>query len=83
MGPYEVGAPLGAGAMGEVYCACDTTLNRDVALEVLPELFALDPDRQARFKREAQMLATLNHPNIAAINGLEAAIPLPGSGQAV
>ena len=57
--------------MGEVYRACDTKLNREVALKVLPELFALDPDRLARFTREAQMLATLNHPNIAAIYGLE------------
>ena len=57
--------------MGEVYRARDTNLNRDVALKVLPELFALDPDRLARFKREAQVLATLNHPNIAAIYGLE------------
>jgi serine/threonine-protein kinase len=53
--------------MGEVYRARDTNLNRDVALKVLPELFALDPDRLARFKREAQVLASLNHPNIAAI----------------
>ncbi len=82
VGPYEIVAPLGAGAMGEVYRACDTTLNRDVALKMLPELFALDPDRLARFTREAQLLATLNHPNIAAIYGLEAAIPSPGSGQA-
>ena len=57
--------------MGEVYRARDTKLNRDVALKVLPERFALDPDRLARFKREAQLLATLNHPNIAAIYGLE------------
>ena len=71
VGPYEIVAPLGAGAMGEVYRACDTKLNRDVALKVLPELFALDPDRLARFTREAQLLATLNHPNIAAIYGLE------------
>ena len=71
VGPYEIGATLGVGAMGEVYRACDTNLNRDVALKVLPELFALDPDRLARFKREAQLLATLNHPNIAAIYGLE------------
>ncbi len=71
VGPYEIIAPLGAGAMGEVYRACDTKLNREVALKVLPELFALDPDRRARFKREAQLLATLNHPNIAAIYGLE------------
>ena len=71
LGPYEVTAPIGAGGMGEVYRAHDTTLNRDVALKVLPELFALDPDRLARFKREAQVLAALNHPNIAAIYGFE------------
>jgi eukaryotic-like serine/threonine-protein kinase len=71
IGSYDVVAPLGAGAMGEVYRARDTKLNRDVALKVLPELFALDADRLARFKREAQMLASLNHPNIAAIYGLE------------
>ena len=57
--------------MGEVYRAHDTKLNRDVALKVLPEPFALDPDRLARFKREAQLLASLNHPNIAAIHGFE------------
>ena len=57
--------------MGEVYRASDTKLNRDVALKVLPERFVLDPDRSARFRREAQLLATLNHPNIAAIYGLE------------
>jgi serine/threonine-protein kinase len=82
VGPYEIVAALGAGAMGEVYRACDTTLNRDVALKVLPERFALDPDRSARFTREAQMLATLNHPNIAAIYGLEESNPSPGSGRA-
>ena len=71
VGPYEVVAPLGAGAMGEVYRASDTKLNRPVALKVLPERFALDPDRAARFTREAQLLATLNHPNIGAIYGLE------------
>ena len=59
--------------MGEVYRAHDTRLNRDVALKILPEVFALDPDRLARFKREAQVLASLNHPNIAAIYGLEEA----------
>jgi eukaryotic-like serine/threonine-protein kinase len=57
VGPYEIVAPLGAGAMGEVYRARDTKLNRDVALKVLPERFALDPDRSARFTREAQLLA--------------------------
>ena len=71
IGPYDIVAPLGAGAMGEVYRAHDTTLNRDVALKVLPELFAVDADRLARFTREAQVLASLNHPNIAAIYGLE------------
>jgi serine/threonine-protein kinase len=71
VGHYEIVAPLGAGTMGEVYRACDTKLRRDVALKVLPELFALDPDRVARFNREAQVLATLNHQNIATIHGLE------------
>ncbi len=72
LGPYEVLSALGAGGMGEVYRARDATLNRDVALKVLPDGFALDPDRLARFKREAQVLASLNHPNIAAIYGFEA-----------
>ena len=71
VGPYEIVAPLGAGAMGEVYRARDTKLNRDVALKVLPPLFARDPDRRARFAREAHLLATLSHPNISAIYGLE------------
>ena len=71
IGSYEVLSVLGAGAMGEVYRARDTRLQRDVALKVLPEIFALDADRLARFKREAQMLAALNHPNIAAIYGFE------------
>jgi serine/threonine-protein kinase len=71
LGPYEVLAPLGAGGMGEVYRAKDTRLKRDVAVKVLPEAFARDPDRMARFTREAQMLASLNHPNIAAIYGVE------------
>ena len=71
VGSYEVVALLGAGGMGEVYRARDTRLGRDVALKILPEAFALDPDRLARFQREAQVLASLNHPNIAAIHGLE------------
>ena len=71
LGPYEVSALLGAGGMGEVYRARDTKLNRDVALKILPEAFALDGDRIARFRREAQVLASLNHPNIAAIYGFE------------
>ncbi len=71
IGIYQVLSPLGAGGMGEVYRARDTKLNRDVALKVLPEAFAADPQRMARFEREAQVLASLNHPNIAAIYGLE------------
>src|ERR1700726_587149 len=71
IGPYEIICQLGAGGMGEVYRAKDTTLNRDVAIKVLPDLFASDPDRLARFTREAQTLAALNHPHIAAIYGLE------------
>ena len=71
LGPYEVIALLGSGGMGEVYRAHDTNLGRDVALKVLPTAFALDPGRLARFKREAQVLAALNHPHIAAIYGLE------------
>ncbi len=71
LGAYEIRAALGAGGMGEVYRARDTKLSRDVALKLLPELFASDPDRLARFQREAQLLASLNHPNIAAIYGLE------------
>jgi eukaryotic-like serine/threonine-protein kinase len=71
MGPYEIRSPLGAGGMGEVYRARDVKLGRDVALKVLPGSFANDSDRMARFQREAQVLASLNHPNIAAIYGLE------------
>ncbi|PYR76272.1 MAG: hypothetical protein DMF87_18570, partial [Acidobacteria bacterium] len=71
LGPYEILSALGAGGMGEVYRARDTKLNRDVALKVIPDTFALDPDRLARFKREAQVLASLNHPHIAAIYGFE------------
>jgi Tol biopolymer transport system component len=71
VGPYEVLAKLGQGGMGEVYRARDTNLRRDVALKVLPDAFAMDSDRLARFRREAQVLASLNHPHIAAIYGLE------------
>ena len=71
IGPYEIFAPLGAGGMGEVYRARDTKLNRDVAIKVLPAAFTDDPDRLARFKREAQVLASLNHPHIGAIYGFE------------
>ncbi|HJZ98041.1 MAG TPA: protein kinase, partial [Candidatus Solibacter sp.] len=71
VGPYEISGIIGAGAMGEVYRARDTRLHRDVALKVLPKSFADDPERIRRFKREAQLLACLNHPQIAAIYGLE------------
>ena len=71
LGPYEILAAIGAGGMGEVYRARDTKLNRDVALKVLPEAFTTDPDRLVRFKREAHVLAALNHPNIATIYGVE------------
>ena len=71
LGPYEIQSAIGAGGMGEVYRARDTKLHRDIAIKVLPQHFALDPDRLARFQREAQLLASLNHPNIGAIYGLE------------
>jgi serine/threonine protein kinase/Tol biopolymer transport system component len=71
LGSYEIFAQIGAGGMGEVYQAHDTKLGRDVAIKVLPEAFAHDPERLARFQREAKMLASLNHPNIAIIHGLE------------
>ena len=67
LGPYEIAVPIGAGGMGEVFRARDTKLGRDVAIKVLPAAFADDPERLARFTREAQTLASLNHPNIAAI----------------
>ena len=70
-GPYEITAQIGAGGMGEVYRARDTQLNRDVALKILPEAFASDPERLARFEREARTLAALNHAHIAHIHGLE------------
>jgi eukaryotic-like serine/threonine-protein kinase len=73
LGPYEIGARIGVGGMGEVYRAKDTNLGRDVAIKVLPEAFAQDPERVARFEREATTLASLNHPNIAIIHGLEKA----------
>ena len=71
LGPYEIVSPLGAGGMGEVYRAKDTRLDRDVAIKVLPETMTCDPERVARFHREAKVLASLNHPNIAAIYGFE------------
>ena len=71
VGPYEVRAVIGAGGMGEVYRALDTKLGRDVALKILPDTFLHDPERLARFEREAHVLASLNHPNIATVHGLE------------
>ncbi len=69
LGSYQVTAKIGEGGMGEVYRARDTKLDRDVALKVLPEAFTSDPDRLARFEREAKVLASLNHPNIGSIYG--------------
>src|SRR5262245_22512349 len=71
IGAYEIVAPLGAGGMGEVYRARDARLQRDIALKILPDAFADDADRLARFTREAQTLAALNHPHIAQVHGLE------------
>ena len=71
LGPYEILAPIGAGGMGEVYRARDTKLGREVAIKVLLEAFAGDEERLARFQREAHLLASLNHPNIATLHGLE------------
>src|ERR687898_109691 len=71
LGPYEILAPIGAGGMGEVYRARDTRLDRDVAIKILPPLFSRDPDRLARFEREAKTLASLNHPHIAQLHGVE------------
>src|SRR6187397_261554 len=73
LGAYDIVGLLGAGGMGEVYRARDTRLKRDVALKILPDSFASDPERLARFQREAEVLAALNHPNIAGIYGLEEA----------
>ena len=73
LGPYTIVAPLGAGGMGKVYRARDTKLGRDVAIKILPSHFTSDPERRSRFAREARLLATLNHPHIGAIYGLEEA----------
>jgi eukaryotic-like serine/threonine-protein kinase len=73
LGPYEILSALGAGGMGEVYRAKDSKLGRDVAIKVLPDTFAQDPERLARFEREARVLASLNHPHIAAIYAIEEA----------
>jgi serine/threonine protein kinase len=71
LGPYEIVAPLGAGGMGEVFRARDQRLGRDVAIKALPAAFSSDLERLARFEREARLLAALNHPNVAAIYGVE------------
>src|SRR5438270_10500095 len=76
LGPYEILAMIGKGGMGEVYRARDTKLKRQVAIKVLPETFTADPARMARFQREAEVLASLDHPNIGAIYGL---VELEGS----
>ena len=77
IGAYEILSSLGAGGMGEVYRARDTKLNRDVALKILPDAFATDADRVARFTREAQTLASLNHPHIAQIYYVEGGTSVP------
>src|SRR4029079_910393 len=76
LGSYEILSKIGEGGMGEVYRARDTKLGRDVALKFLPEAFATDPERLARFQREAHLVASLNHPHIAAIYGLDEGSPL-------
>jgi serine/threonine protein kinase len=81
IGPYRIDRLIGAGGMGEVYRARDTKLGREVAIKVLPDAFLADPERLARFEREARLLAALNHPHIGAIYGFEEADPSPGSGQ--
>ena len=76
LGPYEVTAKIGEGGMGEVYRARDTKLDRDVALKVLPQAFTDDPDRLARFEREAKVLASLNHPNRASCRSKNSGVKL-------
>jgi serine/threonine-protein kinase len=83
LGPYEIGAQIGSGGMGEVYRATDTNLGRQVAIKVLPDVFAADAERLVRFEREARTLASLNHPNIAIIHGVEKGDPSTGTGHAV
>jgi len=77
LGPYQVLAPIGAGGMGEVYRARDSKLDREVAIKILPAALAQDPERLARFEREAKVLASLNHPNIAQIYGIEESSGIP------
>ena len=77
LGPYEITGAIGAGGMGEVYRAHDSSLGRDVAIKILPESFAHDPERLARFEREAKTLASLNHPHIAHVYGFETSAGVP------
>ncbi len=81
LGPYDILSALGAGGMGEVYRARDSRLDRDVAIKILPPAFAADPDRLARFEREAKTLASLNHPHIAQIYGIEEVPDASGAGR--
>src|SRR6202142_911233 len=74
LGPYEIVAPIGAGGMGEVYKAKDTKLDREVAIKILPSALAQDPERLARFEREAKVLGSLNHPNIAQVYAIEESV---------
>ena len=80
---YRLAERIGEGGMGVVWKAVDTTLDREVAIKILPEAFAADPERLARFEREAKLLASLNHPNIAAVYGLHEVPPATGSGRAL
>ena len=82
VGPYSIVAKIGEGGMGEVYSATDTRLKRQVAVKILPVALSVDRDRLARFQREAEVLASLNHPHIAAVYGFEESNPAPGSEQA-
>src|SRR6266850_4134327 len=77
LGPYEIVSAIGAGGMGEVYRARDTKLGRDVALKLLPDVLAANPERLQRFQREAQVLASLNHPHVAQIYDLEDSTDTP------
>src|SRR2546422_1193189 len=79
LGPYELRSLIGSGAMGDVYRARDTRLHRDVAIKVLPAVFARDPDRLARFEREARAVAAINHPNILAVHDSGSADAAPAA----
>src|SRR5437870_5437566 len=83
LGPYELLSPIGSGAMGDVYRARDTRLTRDVAIKILPAVFACDPDRLARFEREARAVAAINHPNILAVHDVGSADAAEADGSTV